>query len=57
MTRKDVPIRGVDESVYSKAKAAAASKGITLGKAVEEALAVLDGKKEEIRLRSSDTDR
>jgi len=39
MTRKDVLIRGVDDSVYRRAKAAAASKGVTIGIAVDEALA------------------
>src|SRR5271165_1836121 len=39
MTRKDVLIRGVDVSVYRRAKAVAASKGVTLGIAVDEALA------------------
>ena len=40
MTKKDVLIRNVDDSVYRRAKAVAASKGITLGKAVDEALAI-----------------
>ena len=39
MVKKDVMIRGVDGSLFRRAKAAAASKGITLGKAVDEALA------------------
>lgn len=38
MARKDVLIRGVDDSVYRRAKAAAASKGVTIGQAVDEAL-------------------
>ena len=39
MAKKDVLIRNVDDSVYRRAKAVAASKGITLGNAVDEALA------------------
>ena len=39
MTRKDVLIRGLDSAVYRRAKAAAASKGVRLGKALDEALA------------------
>jgi hypothetical protein len=39
MAKKDVLIRGLDESIYRRAKAAAASKGISVGNAVDEALA------------------
>ena len=39
MARKDVLIRGVDDSVYRRAKAVAASMGITLVNSVDEALA------------------
>ena len=39
MPKKDVLIRGVDDSIYRRAKATAASKGIALGNAVGEALA------------------
>ena len=38
MAKKDVLIRGVDDSIYRQAKAVAATKGITLGSAVDEAL-------------------
>lgn len=38
MTKKNILIRGVDDSVYRRAKAVAASKGVTLGNAVAEAL-------------------
>jgi len=38
MGKKDILVRGVDDSIYRRAKAAAASKGITLGNAVDEAL-------------------
>lgn len=37
--RKDILIRGVDEAIYRRAKASAAIKGITLGQAVDQALA------------------
>jgi hypothetical protein len=39
MAKKDVLIRGLDDSVYKRAKAVAASKGITVGSAVDQALA------------------
>lgn len=35
---KDVLIKGVDEKTYHRAKAAAALKGVSMGKAVSEAL-------------------
>ena len=38
MGKKDILIRGVDDSVYRRAKAVAATKGITLGSALDEAL-------------------
>jgi hypothetical protein len=37
--KRDVLIRGVNDAVYRRAKASAASKGITLGQAVDEAFA------------------
>ena len=39
MTKKDVTIRKVNDSIYRQAKAKAASKGISIGTAVDEALA------------------
>ena len=38
MSKKDVLIRGLDDSVYQRARALAASKGITMGSAVDQAL-------------------
>ena len=39
MPKRDVLIREVDDSVYRRAKSAAASKGITMGNVLGEALA------------------
>jgi hypothetical protein len=39
MAKKDVLIRGLDDSIYRRAKSVAASKGITVGNAVDQALA------------------
>jgi hypothetical protein len=38
MPKKDVLIRGVDDLIYRQAKAVAATKGITLAGAIDEAL-------------------
>jgi hypothetical protein len=39
LAKKDVLIRGLDDAIYRRAKALAASKGITVGNAVDQALA------------------
>ncbi len=52
MAKKDILVRGVDDSIYRRAKAAAASRGITLGNAVGEALATWAKQTENVEIES-----
>jgi len=52
MAKKDILVRGVDDSIYRRAKAVAASKGITLGNAVDEALATWAKQTENVEIES-----
>ena len=52
MSKKDILVRGVDDLIYRRAKAIAASRGITLGNAVDEALVAWTKQTENIEIES-----